>query len=47
MWKTKNNIPMEQEIAFEKFIKYVLVYDDAVQQYSISDFFNFIKGDLH
>lgn len=22
MWKTKNNIPMEQEIAFEKFIKY-------------------------
>ncbi len=31
----------------EKFIKYVLVYDDAVQQYSISDFFNFIKGDLH
>lgn len=31
----------------EKFIKYVLVYDDAVQQYSILDFFNFIKGDLH
>ena len=31
----------------EKFIKYVLVYDDAVQQYSISDFLNFIKGDLH
>ena len=31
----------------EKFIKYVLVYDDAVQQYSISDFFYFIKGDLH
>lgn len=29
----------------EKFIKYVLIYDDSVQQYSISDFLNFIKGD--
>ena len=29
----------------EKFIKYVLVYDDSVQQYSASDFLKFIKGD--
>lgn len=29
----------------EKFIKYVLIYDDSAQQYSISDFLNFIKGD--
>ena len=25
--------------------KYVLVYDDSVQQYSASDFLKFIKGD--
>lgn len=31
----------------EKYLKYVLVYEDDVQQYSISDFFEFIKGDLH
>lgn len=29
----------------EKFLKYVLVYDDSVQQYSASDFLKFIKGD--
>ena len=29
----------------EKYIKYVLVYEDNVQRYSVSDFLNFIKGD--
>ncbi len=29
----------------EKYIKYVLVYEDNVQRYSVADFLNFIKGD--
>lgn len=29
----------------EKFIKYVLIYDDSVQRFSVSDFLRFIKGD--
>ena len=31
----------------EKYLKYVLIYEDEVQQYSVLDFFEFIKGDLH
>lgn len=31
----------------EKYLKYVLIYEDNVQRYSISDFIEFIKGDLH
>ena len=31
----------------EKYLKYVLIYEDDVQQYSVLDFFEFIKGDLH
>ena len=31
----------------EKYLKYVLIYEDNVQRYSVSDFFEFIKGDLH
>ena len=31
----------------EKYLKYVLIYEDNVQRYSVSDFIEFIKGDLH
>lgn len=31
----------------EKYLKYVLIYEDDVQRYSVSDFIEFIKGDLH
>ncbi len=31
----------------EKYLKYVLIYEDDVQRYSVSDFVEFIKGDLH
>lgn len=31
----------------EKYLKYVLVYEDDVRRYSVSDFVEFIKGDLH
>ena len=31
----------------EKYLKYVLIYEDNVQQYSVLDFFEFFKGDLH
>lgn len=29
----------------EKYLKYVLIYEDDVQRYSVSDFLKFIEGD--